>query len=542
MKQNRSVAMWSLVLALFLLPLQSAWATTYYVDSRSGSDANDGKSAARAWKSLHAVNARVKGVGDDVLFSAGSVFEDQRLIIRWGGTEQDWVDTGCYRVSATGTVGQCTSPLEWPEINGTFEPACAASRSCLLEHPEAVPERIQTGLVHVDASYVAVRQLKVKDSAGIPIVFKSKQGRARSNFLLEDVFTSHSARRVVLIGSHYQYGVVRRVEGTLFGLCEQYRYPQCQKSGWSGGIVVYGSSRAMILLENNLVYEGFGEGLNCLRSSHVVMRGNRAGNLHSNGYYLDNCSNSVVENNIGWGDLENRWASGGKFAGISVNTEHYNAPTIQDSTNNVIRNNLITGFGQCLHAAQFPGAAQRGLKVGFHAYGNSCVALQRKNLTIHKSIANVDRIIVQNNIFFSPGAIDKSCVRRANGRVTFDTNLWEGGKGFEACRSSEDVIGDPMLVGRMDEFARFDSRNQPTPRHFALRPGSPALHFGRSLTASVFDSAEMMPVARMISNRLCPMSPEALTSDFHCTTRQTPPSLGAIDRSSYAPTAPVRLK
>jgi len=50
---------------------------TYYVDSRSGNDANSGTSATRAWKTLQKVNSIVFKAGDRILFKAGSVFRGQ---------------------------------------------------------------------------------------------------------------------------------------------------------------------------------------------------------------------------------------------------------------------------------------------------------------------------------------------------------------------------------------------------------------------------------------------------------------------------------
>ena len=69
---------------LFLV-VMAAWAAalptrlgavTYYVDSASGDDANDGRSEAAAWKSLTRANAAAKGLkgGDRVLFRRGGLW------------------------------------------------------------------------------------------------------------------------------------------------------------------------------------------------------------------------------------------------------------------------------------------------------------------------------------------------------------------------------------------------------------------------------------------------------------------------------------
>ena len=55
----------------------TATGTTYYVDSKSGSDSNDGTSESKAFKTLDKVNALDLEPGDTVLLKKGSVFEDR---------------------------------------------------------------------------------------------------------------------------------------------------------------------------------------------------------------------------------------------------------------------------------------------------------------------------------------------------------------------------------------------------------------------------------------------------------------------------------
>lgn len=57
---------------------------TYYVSSTTGDDANDGKSEAKAWKTLHKVNRIVKDLkpGDRILLERGSRFESQALHLK----------------------------------------------------------------------------------------------------------------------------------------------------------------------------------------------------------------------------------------------------------------------------------------------------------------------------------------------------------------------------------------------------------------------------------------------------------------------------
>lgn len=61
-------------LALLLAPVSALQAATYHVDSNAGSDAHDGSSPARAWRSLEKVNATTFRPGDKVLLKAGAAW------------------------------------------------------------------------------------------------------------------------------------------------------------------------------------------------------------------------------------------------------------------------------------------------------------------------------------------------------------------------------------------------------------------------------------------------------------------------------------
>ncbi len=72
-------AKWLPLLLLLLSPLALS-ATTFYVDSRTGADANDGASGAHPWKTLDKVNAARFGAGDRILLRAGSRWTGQLVL------------------------------------------------------------------------------------------------------------------------------------------------------------------------------------------------------------------------------------------------------------------------------------------------------------------------------------------------------------------------------------------------------------------------------------------------------------------------------
>lgn len=91
----------SLVIATasFLLGAGDANATTYYVNSASGNDANNGTSTGSAWQSLTNVNNRNFAPGDNILFSRGSSWQGRLapcLATRCAGTAASPIKIDAY--------------------------------------------------------------------------------------------------------------------------------------------------------------------------------------------------------------------------------------------------------------------------------------------------------------------------------------------------------------------------------------------------------------------------------------------------------------
>ena len=62
------------ILVLAAIFVQSAFATTYYVDSVGGNDSNSGTSPASAWQSLTKVNFKIFLPGDIILFKTDCIW------------------------------------------------------------------------------------------------------------------------------------------------------------------------------------------------------------------------------------------------------------------------------------------------------------------------------------------------------------------------------------------------------------------------------------------------------------------------------------
>lgn len=124
--------------------------TTYYVSSRTGNDANDGKSRERAFATLSAVNGLTLRPGDNVLLEAGSVFAGQYLRITNSGTKDAPIVIGSY--------GEGDLPRIDAEGNGIWYQDYGQP----LDSPTHVyRDYVSSSVLLYDAEYVTVQDLEI---------------------------------------------------------------------------------------------------------------------------------------------------------------------------------------------------------------------------------------------------------------------------------------------------------------------------------------------------------------------------------------------
>lgn len=103
-------------------------ATTYYVDSVSGVDTNNGTSTATPWKTIVKVNGRTYAAGDEILFKCGSTWNvntDARLNTPSDGSSGNYIKYGSYGTGA--------KPI-FDGNNATFPCAMVTSRYIWLDN------------------------------------------------------------------------------------------------------------------------------------------------------------------------------------------------------------------------------------------------------------------------------------------------------------------------------------------------------------------------------------------------------------------------
>lgn len=124
--------------------------TTYYVSSRTGNDANDGKSREHAFATLSAVNSLTLRPGDNVLLEAGSVFAGQYLRITNSGTKDAPIVIGSY--------GEGDLPRIDAEGNGIWYQDYGQP----LDSPTHVyRDYVSSSVLLYDAEYVTVQDLEI---------------------------------------------------------------------------------------------------------------------------------------------------------------------------------------------------------------------------------------------------------------------------------------------------------------------------------------------------------------------------------------------
>lgn len=124
--------------------------TTYYVSSRTGNDANDGKSREHAFATLSAVNRLTLRPGDNILLETGSVFVGQYLRITNSGTKDAPIVIGSY--------GEGDLPRIDTEGNGIWYQDYGQP----LDSPTHVyRDYVSSSVLLYDAEYVIVQDLEI---------------------------------------------------------------------------------------------------------------------------------------------------------------------------------------------------------------------------------------------------------------------------------------------------------------------------------------------------------------------------------------------
>lgn len=142
----------TLFMAFWLLSAcsASAFARTFYLDGRNGSDRNRGTSRTEAFQSPAALRSLVLHPGDRVLFRRGCVFRGA-LRFRGSGTEEAPIVLGAYGEGAMPEILGSFRPSEWERGDGELYRTTIPDRVFMGDHavygvfdypPGGIPKRL----------------------------------------------------------------------------------------------------------------------------------------------------------------------------------------------------------------------------------------------------------------------------------------------------------------------------------------------------------------------------------------------------------------
>ena len=281
----------------------------------------------------------------------------------------------------------------------------------------------------VRASYVTVAGLEVRNSREVCVNLQGSNITA--NGLVVHDCSSHgiqanNSSNVQILNSGVYHTVLSNAARTLSG-------------GWGSAIKVRASDN--VLIQGNIVYNNYGEGLG-MRGTNVTIRANNVYDNYSVNIYI-NSENALVERNFVYCNANTGFErDGAPASGISLGEEFFEGWGARLNNAKVLNN--IVAF--CKHGVRYNGAEAGviggGLKNTTIAY-NTLYGSTNSAIGIVYGSAQTGNVIA-NNIFWQAqnklSAIDNPV------GITFQNNLWKV-EPPAALRSPGDMIGDPQISG-----------------------------------------------------------------------------------------------
>ena len=359
---------------LFLSTCALSHASTFYVDSHGGNDANDGTSAAAAWKTIAKVNQTHLAPGDTILLRRGSIWREE-LILSSSGRDGDPITIDAYGSGALPVLDEAdpVPPRSWSKCSdcspGFWQAPIAQPPSVVIfgsrkgdRKPDldAIKDSDdwswQSGVLYIDSasdpadprtdlvieagarpsgidlagmSYVVLRNVEVTgansvtfgEGAGIWAKSPRLAGPAPNHLVISHVVVINGAGD----GIHLENSDATTVENSLVAFNE------------GSGIKIYGTNSKFLItsgvIQNNEVHHNHSNGINIFgcppgtrcRSvvypEGVIVSGLKiTGNVvHDNGagIYLHETDHSLVASNISFSNKDTSAKGEGYCVGIS---------------------------------------------------------------------------------------------------------------------------------------------------------------------------------------------------------------------------------
>jgi hypothetical protein len=325
-----------------------------------------------------------------------------------------------------------------------------------------------TTAIDINGSYLDVRGFHVTNAPDGGIT-----DWGGSNDTIENNVVSNAFSGGIFVG-YSSLGVVSNVlvEGNTVTGTVQMNSARTASSGWAAAIAAKLAS--YVTVEQNTVYDNYGEGIDIDLSDHALVSQNVAYDDYSANYYMDNATYTTIDRNLSYSTNNLNFFHNGLAAnGIQAANEssNYSNPLNYDTvTNNVVIGGA-DGFG---YGSYENGGGLKNFLIAFNTFSNQSV----NAMYIDGDPGHSNTVIVDN--IFSAGAGGQLFHEYNSGGglagIDFNHNLWDGGSPGVAAGPG-DVYADPQFVnpGGTD------------PADYRLGAASPALGAGVSVSGVATD-------------------------------------------------------
>lgn len=432
----------TVTLVLFFSLAVNAFAATYYVKT-DGNDNLDGRSDAKAWKTIGKVNSYNFATGDDVYFKCGGTWTGGYLIVDWTGISSNRITIGAYYIDGgTETIGVSGNK---PVINGN----------------NSIPSDLNNGLVHVNyRDFVTVENLRLINSFGCGVKFHDSDNGIAMNVDVDYI----RASGIMFYKSNN--GLAENCTAHNVGTGWKYY----GDSDWGYGIG--GTQRCdNIVVRSCKVYECWTEGIgfykasdNCIAENNTVYATQKAG------IYIDAGQGCIIRHNLVYGTTESSFRRSSGFMGAALWVADEGRVEYR-SENNQFYGNLVA---YCYN----------GMRVGCDkkAFTDSAV-LNNTFVDCFSAITfygdQFSNSLVKNNIFWQPSGGTMFRVEYGSTSqpgLTWSNNCWYPSSGKSG---PGDKVANPLLskTSGWQTMKGGDLKGS----DFALQPNSPAQDAGTPL-------------------------------------------------------------
>lgn len=433
----------------------------FYVDSENGDDSADGMTPETAWKTLTKVNETQLIGGDCILLKAGSVFEDQALSIKSGGTAENPIIIDMYDGDVVGAEAG-----ERPHIKGNGKNSF-----------EYQGNQISYGLHIKNASHVQVNNVEISNqgdtrklSVGLCVEAAGcgvMQGVHINNVYIHDVNGTYEEKTLPNGGLYYVVSdhsnntrfddiqvvnnIVKRVSRTGISIGTT-----SASSFWDGhgGLipqeVLDAYAHTNVLIRNNYVEESGGDAIVPMFSIKPVIEYNISNGASQNtkhtsmynaGIWPWRCEDAVFQYNECYGTILNGdgqaydcdWSRGTIY---QYNYSHDNEGGFilicqSEVLDSIVRYNISQNDQRCLFLTSNTHNAD--------VYNNTFYIGEGLDTEVVEDVGGVATL--KNNIFYNLGTSTTTTWGR---NFSYENNLYYG---YDSTpEDSRKIIADPMFT------------------------------------------------------------------------------------------------